>query len=93
MNPSFIRINQLASDKDQDGRIPLSKSSIWRLVRQGAFPAPVKLSAGCTAWRLADIEHWESSREATSAQDKDVSTKGKKPVLVEANPLRQNNDR
>jgi prophage regulatory protein len=36
----------------------LATSSIWRLARQGQFPAPVKLSPGCTAWFEHEIDAW-----------------------------------
>jgi prophage regulatory protein len=36
----------------------LAVSSIWRLARQGQFPAPVRLSPGCTAWFEHEIEAW-----------------------------------
>lgn len=26
------------------------------------FPKPVRLTAGCTRWNLADIEAWEAAR-------------------------------
>ena len=34
---------------------PVSKSTWWQGVREGKFPAPIKLSEHCTAWRSADI--------------------------------------
>lgn len=36
----------------------VSASTIWRWTREpgGSFPQPVRLSAGCTRWRLSDIE-------------------------------------
>jgi prophage regulatory protein len=36
----------------------LGSSSIWRLVRKGQFPAPIKLSPGCTAWFEHEIDAW-----------------------------------
>jgi prophage regulatory protein len=36
----------------------LAVSSIWRLARQGLFPAPVRLSPGCTAWFEHEIDAW-----------------------------------
>ena len=36
----------------------LATSSIWRLARLGQFPAPVKLSPGCTAWFEHEIDAW-----------------------------------
>ena len=35
--------------------IPFSKSNLWARVRDGSFPAPVKLGPRVTAWRVADI--------------------------------------
>jgi prophage regulatory protein len=36
----------------------LAPSSIWRLASQGQFPAPFKLSPGCTAWFEHEIDEW-----------------------------------
>ena len=36
----------------------LAESSIWRLAQRGQFPAPVKLSPGCTAWFEHEIDEW-----------------------------------
>lgn len=41
-----------------------SKDTIWRWVRNGNFPAPVKLSPQLTRWRWADVQAWEQSRTA-----------------------------
>ncbi|MES2299412.1 MAG: AlpA family phage regulatory protein [Pseudomonadota bacterium] len=38
--------------------VPISKSTLWRRVLAGTFPAPVKLSARVTAWRAEDIRNW-----------------------------------
>ena len=35
--------------------IPVSKSTWWSGVKSGRYPAPVKLSQRCTAWRVSDI--------------------------------------
>lgn len=40
----------------------LATSSIWRLARQGQFPAPVRLSPGCTAWFEHEIDAWLNSK-------------------------------
>lgn len=63
----YIRMSQLATTPKQEGRLPLHPNSVWRLVRDGKFPKPVKLSDNCTAWRVEDIEAWERSREEVSA--------------------------
>lgn len=45
------------------GLIPFSPSTLWRKVADGTFPKPVKLSPGCTAWRVEDIREWMAQRE------------------------------
>jgi prophage regulatory protein len=51
-------------DTDVAARYGTSRPTIWRWTAAGRFPAPVKLSPGCTRWRLSDIEEWEASKEA-----------------------------
>jgi len=34
---------------------PVSKSLWWQGIAEGRYPAPVKLSARCSAWRVEDI--------------------------------------
>lgn len=38
--------------------VPVSKSTLWRHVSAGAFPAPVKLFVGVSAWRVDDVRNW-----------------------------------
>ena len=38
--------------------VGVSRSTWWKLVREGHAPEPVKLTARCTAWRAADIASW-----------------------------------
>ena len=38
--------------------VPYSVTSIWRFVRKGQFPAPIKVSDGITAWRVGDIRKY-----------------------------------
>lgn len=40
------------------GILPFSASTLWRRVRSGSFPAPVKLSERVTAWKAEDIRQW-----------------------------------
>ena len=41
--------------------IPFSPATLWRKVKDGTFPAPVKLSERVTAWRVEDIHAWMQS--------------------------------
>ena len=42
--------------------VPASRSTLWRWIKAGLFPAPVRLSAGITAWRAEDIHRWIEER-------------------------------
>jgi len=44
------------------GMVPFSPATLWRKVKSGEFPQPVKLSARVTAWRLEDVHAWMQSR-------------------------------
>lgn len=49
-------------DAPREGRYPNNASTIWRWVRRGEFPQPVKLAGGTTAWPVDAIEAWEASK-------------------------------
>lgn len=55
-----------ASDKQLSDFLEVSRQTIWRWVREGKFPAPIKLGPNCTRWRLSDVQAWEVSREAAA---------------------------
>ena len=52
------------SDKKVSERYDVSRATVWRWVRDGSFPEPIKLTAGCTRWKESDLEEWESSKGA-----------------------------
>jgi predicted DNA-binding transcriptional regulator AlpA len=41
--------------------VPFSGATLWRKVKAGTFPAPVKLSERVTAWRVEDVRAWLNS--------------------------------
>ena len=40
----------------------LGRSTIYKLVAEKKFPAPVRLTSRAVAWRRGDIERWTSER-------------------------------
>lgn len=44
-----LRVSALAP------RLGISKNTIWRLVREGKFPKPLKLSEKVTVWKADDV--------------------------------------
>ncbi|WP_204353376.1 helix-turn-helix transcriptional regulator [Tritonibacter mobilis] len=43
--------------------VSLSRSQIYALMREGAFPAPVKVGRA-SRWRVAEIDKWIEALEA-----------------------------
>jgi prophage regulatory protein len=47
----------------------LSRSTIWRLEKNGQFPARRKLSANSVGWSLIELQAWMQSRNVAATQD------------------------
>jgi predicted DNA-binding transcriptional regulator AlpA len=47
-------------------RYHVSRATVWRWALSNRLPAPVKLSPGCTRWKLSELEAWESEQGATN---------------------------
>ena len=61
----FIRQRQLIESKS----VPFSPSTLWRKVKAGEFPQPVKISRQITAWRVSDIQAWATDPAAYRARE------------------------
>ena len=65
---AFIRESQLVqSPKRPEAQAPLpfSAPTLWRKVKAGTFPKPIKLSDRVTAWKVGDVRAWIASHCAT----------------------------
>ncbi len=55
----YLRLAQIIGNKRSKppipAVIPVCSSSWWNGVKKGIYPAPVKLSANVTAWKVEDI--------------------------------------
>ncbi len=49
---------RMLRDKQVRERTGLSRTTRWRMVKAGRFPAPVELTPGLVGWREADIVAW-----------------------------------
>jgi len=59
----FLRLRQLIP-----AILPVSASTLWRMVKRGDFPAPTKLSTRVTAWNREEVLRWvaETSGQLTN---------------------------
>jgi prophage regulatory protein len=55
--PNYLREKELLE------RLPLSSSTLWRLVSKGLFPAPIKLSVGVTVWSEIEVASFMEALE------------------------------
>jgi prophage regulatory protein len=55
--PQFVRL------PDVIGRVNLQRPTIYKLVRAGAFPQPVKVGSA-SLWVRAEIDDWAQARIA-----------------------------
>jgi predicted DNA-binding transcriptional regulator AlpA len=46
--------------------LPFSSATLWRMVKTGGFPAPVKLSKRVTAWEVSAVKEWMRARTLTA---------------------------
>lgn len=74
----YIRQSQLLT-----GIVPFSASTLWRRVRDRSFLAPVKLSAGVTAWRVEEVRAWMENQPIQFCVDRPISEAGW-PVIDDA---------
>ncbi len=44
-------------------RIPLTRQSVWKMVREGRFPPPVRLTRSKLGWRWSAVLAWLAERE------------------------------
>jgi prophage regulatory protein len=46
--------------------LPIGATTLWRWVKQGKFPAPIKLSERVTVWRVEDVRAWMDAQQVAA---------------------------
>jgi prophage regulatory protein len=59
--PLLMRVSEV------ERAVGLGRSSIYRNIKAGTFPAPVALGTGSVRWRYADIAAWANGLEKARA--------------------------
>ena len=42
--------------------VGVSRATLYEMVRRGAFPAPVRISARAVGWKQSEVQRWLPSR-------------------------------
>ena len=71
-NPRFYRARDLVGTaatrkQGERGILPFSPALLWLKVKAGEFPAPVKLSAGVSAFPADAVDAWIRERSGSAA--------------------------
>ncbi|MFN3278238.1 MAG: helix-turn-helix transcriptional regulator [Paracoccus hibiscisoli] len=48
----------LLSIRDLEKKLRICKSTIYKKISSGSFPAPIKLGQGISRWSQADVYNW-----------------------------------
>jgi prophage regulatory protein len=62
---AFIRESQLVQSPkrpDTPAPLPFSAPTLWRKVKAGTFPKPIKLSDRVTAWNVGTVRAWMTAQ-------------------------------
>ena len=54
--PKFASVDELAA------RYGVNRSSLYKWVKAGEYPRPIKLGPRFTRWRREDVQRYESTR-------------------------------
>ena len=52
----------LLTRREVESRFGLSRTTIYRLMREGRFPEPIRIGDRAVRWREAEIASWLDSR-------------------------------
>jgi predicted DNA-binding transcriptional regulator AlpA len=63
--PGFLRQSDLIGLV-----VPFSAATLWRKVKKGTFPTPIKISEGVTAWRQENVQAWLAERAEVGTRKK-----------------------
>ncbi len=59
---SELQLNRVLSIRQVCAVVGLSRTTVWRLCRAGAFPQPIRLSPGRVGWPQCAIDRWLAER-------------------------------
>jgi len=66
---AFLRESQLVQSPKRPGvpaPLPFSANTLWRKVKAGEFPQPIKLGPRITAWKAGEVRAWINAQAATA---------------------------
>ena len=69
----MAEIDRLLTRGEVERRVGLRRSSLYREMREGRFPLPVRVGPRAVRWPSAEIEAWIASRPRSHGIDRAAS--------------------
>jgi predicted DNA-binding transcriptional regulator AlpA len=63
----YVRVTDITTTAKHKGALPISPSTLWRWIKAGSFPQPLRLSSQVVVWKESDITAWLAAREQAGA--------------------------
>lgn len=67
----LVRVRQLLGDPNAEipipAIIPVQRSTLWRWIKAGRFPPPVRTNTNAIAFRVEDVRGWIEEQAARIA--------------------------
>lgn len=67
--PNSLHTDRILSTRELMSLTTLSRSTIWRLSRQGDLPSPLQMTPARIGWRESDVIAWLESRDRRGPQE------------------------
>ena len=64
-DPRFEALaNRLLREREVCEMVAVSRSTLWRWVNTGSFPAPIRIGTSAVRWQLSVVQEWMASKSA-----------------------------
>ena len=63
--PRWVRAAQIVRNRKHPDRpymLDISIATLWRWVKDGRFPSPIKIGPNTTAWTTSSIDQWQQEQ-------------------------------
>ena len=64
--------DKLMTRQEVEDRIRLCRSALYRLMRQGEFPLPLRIGHRAVRWMASEVEAWLKSRPRATGDRPDA---------------------
>lgn len=54
--------DRLLTRREVEQRLSLSRATLYRKMREGTFPCPIRIGSRAVRWSAAELERWLSER-------------------------------